>query len=155
MSSDELSKSNSPSVKLKALSLLARREHSVLELRSKLMSQGFDSDLIENVVQQLIESGMQSDNRFAESYSRSRAARGFGPLRILMELRDKGVSADVIEEHVDKHSEQWQRLAEQQLEKKFSRISAKDLKDLASMKRFLHYRGFDSHWVTLLNKSQL
>lgn len=149
MNSDESNTSSTAKARSKALSLLARREHSVRELHAKLIDKGFDSDLVGSVIEQLAESGMQSDTRFTESYSRSRTAKGFGPVRILMELRDKGIAAELCEEHVDKHHEQWQQRAEQQLQKKFSRLLAQDMKELAAMKHFLQYRGFDSHWVAL------
>ena len=38
----------------------------------------------------------QSDRRFAVSFTRERAMRGYGPVRIRYELRERGVVADVV-----------------------------------------------------------
>lgn len=39
---------------------------------------------------------MQSDERFAESYMRSRINRGHGPLKIAMELGQRGINEQLI-----------------------------------------------------------
>lgn len=77
-----------------ALRLLSRREHSAKQLRRKLTSRGHDEDAAEAVVERLAQAGWQSDERFAENLARSRAAQGYGPLRIVAELEASGVSGE-------------------------------------------------------------
>ncbi|OQX44617.1 MAG: hypothetical protein B0D85_06675, partial [Candidatus Sedimenticola endophacoides] len=68
--------------------LLAAREHTRAELRGKLASRCAEPQLLEQVIDELRERGLQSDGRFAEQYVSSRMRRGFGPLRIRRELQE-------------------------------------------------------------------
>ncbi len=78
-------------IRAKALDLLARREHSRLELRQKLLQRGFPIDLIEPALDRLSEERLLDEGRYAELYACSRADKGYGPLRIARELRERGV----------------------------------------------------------------
>lgn len=69
--------------------MLARREHSQLELTQKLTQKGFQERDIELLLEEFVQLGWQSDQRFAESYSRSRVHKGFGPVRIQYELNNE------------------------------------------------------------------
>ena len=124
-------------IKTQAMNLLARREHSQLELYRKLQVRGYNNDLINDTIEELIKEDLQSDERFAENYIRSRMRRGFGPIRIALELRERGVDQDIIEKLVDKHNEKWQKLAMEVKRKKFGeqKMDAKQI-------RFMQYRGF-------------
>ena len=73
-----------------ALRLLAVREHTQAELRSKLKRAHTATD-IEQALRLLIEQGQQSDERYTELYVELRRNKGYGPLRIGTELQDKGV----------------------------------------------------------------
>ena len=57
-----------------AMNLLARREHSYVELERKLKQRGFADSVIEQALQRLQEQGLQSDQRFVESFIRARAS---------------------------------------------------------------------------------
>lgn len=76
-----------------ALRLLARREHSRLELSLKLRQRKIESDVIERVLDDYEVEGWLSDERFADVYARQRMDLGYGPLRILAELQQRGVHA--------------------------------------------------------------
>ena len=73
-----------------AIDLLSRREHSQLELRKKLVAKGFADDEVDELLLRLHEENLQSDERYAESYVRQRVDKGYGPIRIRQELRQKG-----------------------------------------------------------------
>ncbi|HET8699341.1 MAG TPA: regulatory protein RecX, partial [Gammaproteobacteria bacterium] len=77
--------------KRRALDLLARREHSRLELERKLGARGFVPEVIATALNHLEQSGALAGDRFTESFIRSRAARGQGPVRIRAELAARGV----------------------------------------------------------------
>ena len=83
-------------IRAKALELLARREHTRLELRQKLFQRGFAADRIEPVLDQLVEERLLDEARFAELYAGARADKGYGPLRVARELRERGVAEDVV-----------------------------------------------------------
>lgn len=74
-----------------ALRILGRREHSAAQLRRKLASRGH-GERAAAIIGDLAEAGWQSDTRFAGMLARSRAAQGYGPLRIRAELAAAGVT---------------------------------------------------------------
>ena len=80
--------------------LLARREYAVLELRARLLRKWAGVPQIDGCVDELIENlkqeGLLSDQRFAESFIRSRRRRYNGPVKIRSELRQRQVPDGVI-----------------------------------------------------------
>ena len=68
--------------------MLARREHSAFEIRRKLKLRDIDNDEIEQAVQRLQQEGLLSDERYAESYIHMRMNKGYGPLKIELELKE-------------------------------------------------------------------
>jgi len=127
-----------------ALRLLARREHSTRELRHKLTGRGHDAALVDEVLAVLREEGALSDCRFAESYARSRFERGFGPLRIEAELRERGVSPALIDDALADPVFDWERSARGQRQKRFGSGLPEDFAGRARQMRFLQQRGFDN-----------
>ena len=71
--------SNVPVLRRAAMDFLARREHSVYELKQKLFIKYPDSTLgdLENTLDELRQENLQSDHRFDESYVRYRKTKGF------------------------------------------------------------------------------
>ena len=126
----------------RALRLLARREHSAQEMRQKLRSKGVESGLIEPLLERLIEEDWLNERRFAESFTRSRVARGLGPYRIRRELQDRGVGEVEIEGAMVPFEDGWFDLALEVKERKFGTERAEDFRERAKQQRFLQYRGF-------------
>ncbi|MEA3243382.1 MAG: regulatory protein RecX [Pseudomonadota bacterium] len=130
-----------------ALRLLARREHSELELRHKLIGRSFADTIVDVVVVQLLDQGLLSDQRFAEVYARGRFERGYGPLRIRAELRERGVSGDLTEQNLAELSRSWVESASRQRSKRFGRQFPGDYRERAKQMRFLQQRGFTSDQI--------
>ena len=128
-----------------ALDFLSRREHSRRELAGKL-SDRFDLPAtaleLQLCLDQLAADGYQSDERFAEIFVRSRRARGYGPVFIEQELRQRGVAVELIKTAVDRGDQCWTSLAGDQKRKKFGVGTVTALKERAKVMRFLKYRGF-------------
>jgi regulatory protein len=79
--------------------LLAHRERSRRELRTRLASKGFDHATIDRVLERLGESGLQDDRRFAESFAAGAQRRkGLSAFAIQGELRRRGVEATLAAE---------------------------------------------------------
>ncbi len=135
-------------VRTKALDLLARREYSVLELRGRLQAKGFDDSVIEEVIARLASDNLQSDVRFAESYIRSRKEKGFGPLRIMAELRQRGVDESAAVRYVCKDDVDWRSLAGVARVKRFGHALPQHAIERARQHRFLQYRGFSAEQIT-------
>ena len=74
------------SVRMAAMNLLTMREHSVKELHAKLAKKFESNELISEVIQKLLEDGLQSDERFTEAFVKMRLRQGKGALVIRMEL---------------------------------------------------------------------
>ena len=130
-----------------ALNYLTRREHSRVELHHKLSAKGFDKAEIEYLLDELEAAHLLSDERFTESYIRSRQQRGFGPLRIKMELKQRGVAEDIIKRCLDVESVEWLKLAREQHRKRFGNEAVPKHKNRMRQARFLQNRGFSSETI--------
>lgn len=135
---------------------LARREYSVLELATKLQAKGCDEDLAAVTVGQLVEDGLVSDSRFAEGIVRYRRNRGLGPVRITLELQEKGVSEHIIEQWMDRKNPHWLAAAVNVRKKKFGSSYPDSYDERVRQAKFLQYRGFSFDQIdhALNNKEQ-
>ena len=134
------------------MNLLARREHSACELRTKLKRRFPDDEKIDVQLARLIEERLQSDVRFAQSYARQRISRGYGPLRLREELRERGVSEDDVAEAMKEMEIDWCAVAEEVIQKKFGAGAPHDLQEKARRARFMQYRGFATEHYHILQK---
>ena len=126
-----------------ALDLLSRREHTRRELGGKLKAKGFLSTEIDALLDRLEKEGLQSDARYTESYVHSRRRRGFGPLKIKLELQDRGVSVDLVDTFIDADHQVWLATARREYTKKFgNRAADESMQEKAKRVRFLQLRGF-------------
>jgi len=121
------------------------REHSRLELERKLLRR-FESDVVQSVLQDLLQQGLQSDARFTEQYIHSRRSKGYGPLCIRAELTERGIADELIATWLDDSAQNWQALMLVVAEKKFGGQQPVDRKEMAKRGRFLSSRGFPS-WM--------
>ena len=133
-----------------AIRLLARREHSVRELRRKLRQRGFDEPVVAEVLEELQRQRLLSDRRFAEMYVRYRRDRGNGPIRIQAELRRRGVAEELIDATVDLQDPDWFRLLAEVREKRFGAALPRDSREWARQARFLQHRGFPAEQIRVL-----
>src|SRR5215467_14178648 len=90
-----------------AVGALARRMRSIAELK-RLLRQRVDADteigktLVELVIRRLKDQGYLNDAKYAAAYSDFRRDNEkFGRRRVIMELKAKGVYAELIEKAVD------------------------------------------------------
>lgn len=135
-----------------AVDLLARREHSAQELRRKLHRRGVADvpagqldELLDEVLRSLAEEGLLSEQRFVESYLRQRVARGYGPLRLREELRQRGVDEGMARDALSADAGwDWQVQAATVYRKRYGDTAPRDARDAASRLRFMRYRGFSA-----------
>ncbi|EWH01349.1 regulatory protein RecX [Halomonas sp. BC04] len=126
-----------------AIRLLARREYSRAELVERLAAKGHDAAAIGDCLDALAEQGLQSDSRFAESFLRSRVARGQGPLKIRGELSRRGIDRATLEAAFAEAEEvDWFALACDSLARRFDGPGDSP-RERARRERFLASRGFD------------
>lgn len=86
-----------PSLRVQALKLLARREFTRTELRSRLAGPDTDVDELEAVLDDFVARGWISEARVVEQVTHARRTR-YGSRRIQHELAKKGVSDEGIAE---------------------------------------------------------
>jgi regulatory protein len=131
----------------KAMDYLARREHGLSELIRKLTTFGFDADVAHDAVAQLVDDGLQSDERFTEAFVRSRINQGKGPARIRADLQEKGINDGVIAAGLEEADQNWYDLALQVRLRKFGAQAPGDFKEKARQMRFLQSRGFEQDHI--------
>jgi regulatory protein len=136
-----------PSPRNKGLDLLSRREHSVAELRAKLVVREFDLDAIDVAIETLVHDGLLSDDRFAAAYVSSRIRKGQGPIRIRGELKKRGVADELIAMHLERADVDWARLASNVRHKKYGSTRSAEYLEQARQSRFLQYRGFTGEQI--------
>lgn len=136
------------SLKAQAIALLARREHSRLELQRKLQSRAEFPEDIPPLLDELEKQGLLSNERFAQSLVNRRAA-GRGVRQVAQELRQHGLAPEVIESVQESLSATEPERARATWEKKFGVLPASQ-KEYARQARFLASRGFSSHTIQRL-----
>ncbi|MGE4406099.1 recombination regulator RecX [Pseudomonas sp.] len=132
---------NPAAVRRAAMDLLARREHGRVELSRKLRQRGAPPELIEQALDRLCEQGLLSELRYLESFVRSRASAGYGPLRIREELAQRGLPRADIEQALRDSGFDWSEQLRDAWHRKFGRLPA-DARERAKQGRFLSYRGY-------------
>jgi regulatory protein len=146
-----------PVLRRAAMHFLARREHSQHELKHKLLlkfSQINEVSLNEALVQLKAEN-LQSDSRFAESYTRFRKNKGFGYLHIKRELELRRVHPDIISEYLNPDHIDWISIATSLLKKKIRRTKVVIIKqkEYSKLVWYLQNRGFIHNQIDLAMKS--
>ena len=134
------------------MDFLARREHSEVELSRKLATRGFDADLIETTLADLVAENLLSNTRFAELFVYSRFQRGSGPQKIHAELRERGIDDGLINDSIAGYEQQWQELVRQVREKRFGASLPEDYKERTRQMRFLQQRGFTPEQISSVFK---
>jgi regulatory protein len=127
------------------LALLARREHSRLELETKLAGDQADPKELASLLDEFERRGWLSERRLAEQQV-ARARGRYGPKRVLHDLRAKGVEGSALEEVAAQLKAGELENARAVWRKRFGRPPA-DLNERARQTRFLAGRGFSSEAI--------
>jgi regulatory protein len=131
-----------PSAYQQALGLLVRRERSRVELGRKLKERGVDNDEAVAALDTLARQDFQNDERFAGALARTRAAAGYGPVRIRAELATHRLDRTAIAAALDTCEVDWDAIATDAVQRRFG----PRLADPATRRKaidLLLRRGFD------------
>ena len=132
----------SDELKARALRLLARREHTRVELVRKLAPVAGSPATLEALLDRLEGRKQLSDERFAETRAH-RLSRKFGAARVRRELVAKGVERETAARFAaDVEKTEFER-ARSILARKY-RTPATTPKERARRARFLQFRGFSA-----------
>ncbi len=129
-------------VRTAALALLAGRDFARLELARRLERRGYPPELVASVVAGLVAERLLSESRYLEQFIRQHAGRGHGPVRIRMDLRERGVEPAEIDEALGAATEDWAAIARETRRRRFGLSPPGDYRERARQARFLQYRGF-------------
>jgi regulatory protein len=129
-----------PSLRARALRLLARREHSREELRRKLAPHVEEGDDVAILLDDLAARGWLSDARFAEQAARAKARR-FGPLKLAHFLKGRGLGDEIIAAGIKAAGADGTASIEAIWRSRFRDLPV-DERDKARQVRFLQGRGF-------------
>jgi len=124
-----------------------------VELTRKLRMRGYDEPSALPVVSELAREGLQSDGRFTESYVHNRLEKGFGPLRITLELRERGIGDDLIDLHLDRSAQEWLQRASLARQKRFGGRLPATFSEQVKQSRFLQQRGFSGDQIRRIFKT--
>lgn len=127
-------------LRVRAMRFLARREYSRAELGAKLEPYIEVGDDLNALLEALVARGWLSDERAAEQLVNQRRGR-FGAERIVHEMRQKGLSEDLVKAALPELKLGELDAAREVWRKKFA-SPPKDAKEKAKQVRFLHSRGF-------------
>lgn len=139
-------------VQHKSVDLLARRDHSVQELRQKLLQRNYSPDTVEIVLTRLQEKGYLDDERFARIWIRSRLRKQpESPAMLKAGLLKKGVDRQTAEDALAAAELDSEALALQTAKRAASRGS-----DRQKVVRVLQRKGFrQSEAIRAVDKLEL
>ena len=134
-------------IRKKILDLLSRREHSKYELVLKLERRVDSSDKLLKEIDKLSDQNLQSDERFSESYIRSRYNSGFGPSRIKYDLSKRRVAELIINNAFRDIDLNWLEKLKKENIKKYGNENPKNMQELSKRTKFFVQRGFDQEMI--------
>jgi regulatory protein len=139
------------SLRSRALSFIARREHSRTELERKLAPHVGEGEDLAAVLDELAAKGWLSDARFAEQVARAKARR-YGPVKLAHYLKSRGVEQESISAGVRAAGIDGVASLEHVWRSRFQAPPANE-REKARQVRFLLGRGFRADEVLRFLKS--
>ncbi|WP_404830528.1 regulatory protein RecX [Shewanella colwelliana] len=132
-----------------AVGLLARRDYSRQQIKSKLIQKAFAIDEIEKALDRCTDNGFLDDSRFAALLLRSHISKGHGQNRIRQSMAQKGLSKSDIETTLNRSDCDWFELAKSKALKKYANSGPiTDQKERAKRVRYLLGQGFAYDQIT-------
>lgn len=128
----------------KAFDIISRKLVSSKELALALSKKGYDDVIIQRVTHEMESLGYIDDAYYAEMFLESCMAKTWGRRKIVYELKQKGISAEIISELDDKLREMYDD--DEIKDIIISRYGSEDLLDIkvkARITRYFASRGFD------------
>ena len=106
--------------------MLAIREHSENQIRTKLLKKGFSKSAVNRCIDYLLEHDWLSESRFCNVFIRSKANKGQGLQRIVAELKLQQISQSTIKQELATEKIDWQSICDRTFLKKISIFSSND-----------------------------
>ncbi|WP_427339384.1 regulatory protein RecX [Caloranaerobacter sp. DY30410] len=132
--------------KNKAFSILSRTMQSEMLLRDKLSKEGYQDEIIDNVIEILKDYKMIDDEEYAKNYVRNKInSNKYGKKRIIFELTKRKISEDIINKVISEiEDEKIYENAVYLAKKKLRSIKDKEKdKIYQKLSQHLAYKGYD------------
>jgi len=136
---------DAPSLKGRALRLLAQREHSRAELERKLARHEEEPGTLAKALDELAARDFLNEGRVVQSVLHQRAGR-LGALRLKQELQQKGIAPEAIASAMAQLKDTELQRAREVWRRRFGEPPA-DATERARQTRFLLARGFSGEIV--------
>jgi regulatory protein len=140
------------SLRERALTMLARREHTRAELTRKLSPYCEFPEQLEQLLDALVARDWLSEARFAESRATA-LARKFGSRKIAYDLKSRGVSGEVVARALQLAQGRELENCRAAWHRKFG-VLPRDAAERGRQMRFLAGRGFSAEVVRQVLKSE-
>jgi len=127
-----------------AFRLLKYRDRSEKEIVNRLKKKKVSREVIEKVIAELKSLSLLDDRKFAKSWIQERIRKGYGLLKIKVELKEKGIDQDLLKDLLqDINKDAWvlpqiRELVQKRI-KKYNKI---DLNVKRKILSYLVRRGF-------------
>ncbi len=129
----------SAAVKFAALKLRTEKE-----VRGKLEGLGFDDEVADRVISELITLGYLNDSVYAEKFILERFKLKPVSKRLLkFELENHGISPVLIDKAIEESSMDEESIIDSIIKKRFVKHDLNNEKTIKKLKSFLYARGFD------------
>jgi regulatory protein len=130
-----------------AVTLLARKDYATGEMRRMLNSLASEPVDVDTVILKLKEYNYLNDERIAENLLSRLLKKQYGLTRIRLEIRQKGIESDVIENVLNSLDIDWFEMASESRIKKFGEAIPIEPKEKARQIRYLQSRGFSMDMI--------
>lgn len=136
-------------IKQKAFSYIARRHHSIFEVRTKLRQKSYDKDLIEEIIRDLSANKYLDDYEFSSIFTEENIRlKLWGKNRIKAELMKRGIDQQIVSEVLHEKFPEGNDFdsAIELARKKFKTLTKRNLEEKKLKQKlyaFLSSRGYD------------
>jgi len=137
-----------------AQSILARRDHSVFELKTKMEKRGIPAHEIKEIINKLKKLKLLDDKKFAQKYTQQIIQiKPVGPRLIKQKLRQKKINDHFIQAALDTFlTEDLEKELAQKAARKWQQLHPQKKSDRIRLTRFLTSRGFSYSTVKTVTR---
>lgn len=133
-------------LKQRAYRLLRYQNRSINELKERLTRLGYEPDIVEMAISDLIEEGILDDQKFARGFVNNYTEiNPKGNIFIMNELKKRKIEPSVIEAIIKNRDEKG--IIKTLLQNRFPNFDKKDIKQKAKAVRYLMGRGFTTQAI--------
>ena len=111
------------------------------------MAKELNENLCWQQLQLFVERNLQSDVRYAESFTRTCLIKGKGPNIIRQQLKQHNIEGNTITDCLKNEEYDWFEAAAKVREKKYGEALPLQFADKQKQMRFLQYRGFEQSQI--------